>query len=106
MTRWGAKEPAAIAGASLARALTLTVFGPDLLASYRLPVQSEVIIGRAAEARVRIPHPSISRQHAKLHLGTSLFVEDLGSSNGTHVAGCRLARGERRLVALGEPVEM
>jgi two-component system, NtrC family, response regulator AtoC len=89
-----------------ARALTLTVFGADLLASHRLPCQSEVIIGRAAEAMVQIPHTSISRQHAKLYLGTPLAIEDLGSTNGTRVAGCRIAPGERRIVSLGEPVEM
>jgi transcriptional regulator with PAS, ATPase and Fis domain len=94
------------AGASLERELTLSVFGAELFASHRLPVDSEISIGRGQHATVQVHHSSISREHAKLHLGAALAIEDLGSTNGTRVGGRRLVPGERRLVSLGEPVEM
>jgi DNA-binding NtrC family response regulator len=35
-----------------------------------------------------------------------LAIEDLGSSNGTVVRGRKLARGERRAIAVGEPIDL
>ena len=41
----------------------------------------------------------VSRQHAKLHReGDNLFLEDLGSSNGTFLNGRRLGSHEKRMV--------
>ena len=42
------------------------------------------VIGRRPDAGLRIPLPSVSRDHCELvHDGRSLSVRDLGSSNGT-----------------------
>jgi two-component system response regulator AtoC len=57
-----------------------------------LPAEGSLVIGRGAEADVRIDHTSVSRRHAILHLGEPMRVEDLGSSNGTWVEGKRLER--------------
>ena len=48
-------------------------------------------VGRAAESEVRIDHSSVSRKHARIHVGDSIRIEDLGSANGTIVGRRRLA---------------
>ncbi len=50
--------------------------------------EDEVVIGRDIAAQIFIPDPSISRRHARVFLsGGQYFVEDLNSSNGTHLNG-------------------
>ncbi len=45
-------------------------------------------VGRASESAVQIPVPRVSKNHAVIRVaGESLFVKDLGSSNGTEVNG-------------------
>jgi DNA-binding winged helix-turn-helix (wHTH) protein len=58
----------------------------------RLPLASgENIVGRAAQADVRIEHSTVSRRHARIVVaGGEARVEDLESKNGTRVAGSRL----------------
>ncbi|MDX2114885.1 MAG: FHA domain-containing protein [Planctomycetota bacterium] len=42
------------------------------------------IVGRRPDAELRIPLPTVSRDHCEIiHDGSSLSVRDLGSSNGT-----------------------
>jgi two-component system response regulator AtoC len=48
-------------------------------------------VGRAADSEVRVDHSSVSRKHARLHVGDSIRIEDLGSANGTIVGRRRLA---------------
>ncbi len=52
------------------------------------------VIGRDEDVAVRIDAPSVSRHHARLTVaaGEPPTLEDLGSKNGTWVAGRRLAR--------------
>lgn len=53
------------------------------------------LVGRDG-AGVLLADPTVSRRHAQLTLeGALLYVEDLGSTNGTSVAGRKLAAGER-----------
>ena len=53
---------------------TITVMGPAC------------IVGRSAEAGICIPESSVSKMHARLFIEDGqLFVEDLGSTNGTYV---------------------
>jgi len=50
--------------------------------------QGVVVIGRGAEAGLRVPVASVSRRHATiLRDGDQVTVEDLGSRNGTRVNG-------------------
>jgi DNA-binding NtrC family response regulator len=68
------------------------------------------VMGRGGDADIRVDDPSLSRLHARLTIETegslSLRLEDLESSNGTHVRGARLAPGEVADVALGEAFDL
>jgi len=58
---------------------------PQRLRPYRIE-QPETIIGRNADAHLVLNDPSVSRKHARILSQNSDFIlEDLGSSNGTHV---------------------
>ena len=49
------------------------------------------ILGRSREATLPLPHPLVSRQHCELLAkDDSLFVRDLGSTNGTFVGSERV----------------
>jgi two-component system, NtrC family, response regulator AtoC len=75
----------------------LLVTGEGLLSSYELD-ERDLIIGRSEECDVRIDHRALSRRHAVVHAGTPATVADLGSTNGTRIAGA-VHRG-------GEPVDL
>jgi diguanylate cyclase (GGDEF)-like protein len=63
--------------------------GKRLGSRFRLRHGSTLEIGRDPEAGICIGEvPSISRRHARLrYSGRSVFIEDLGSTNGTYVNG-------------------
>jgi ABC-type multidrug transport system ATPase subunit/pSer/pThr/pTyr-binding forkhead associated (FHA) protein len=62
-------------------------------------------IGRTAKNDIQVEHPQVSSKHALLHkLGDQLFIEDLGSANGTYVRGQRIAAHERVKVSAGEKI--
>jgi transcriptional regulator with GAF, ATPase, and Fis domain len=71
-----------------------------------LPARGKLTLGRGNDADVRIDHTSVSRRHAALVLGESMRVEDLGSSNGTWVAGNRLEPNASAPVAPGTLIEL
>ncbi len=53
-----------------------------------------IVIGRDPSADVAIPERSLSRRHARFTLQHGdVLVEDLGSTNGTFLAGQRVERG-------------
>ncbi|HVK86028.1 MAG TPA: sigma 54-interacting transcriptional regulator [Kofleriaceae bacterium] len=74
------------------------------LATMRLPPRPEIVIGRAPDCDVVVDDPSVSRRHASLDASGS--VRDLGSRNGTTVAGKRLARGESAPLGVGGVAEI
>ncbi len=82
----------------------LRVIGTDLFDTHVLPASGRVVLGRSSEADVNLPHSSVSRRHAVLHLGPAIEIEDLGSANGTLVGLRALSAGEKVAIALGEPV--
>src|SRR5260221_14700861 len=54
-------------------------------------IGSGLTVGRSAECGLRLTEGSPSRQHARLILeGDQLWVEDLGSTNGSFVNGVRV----------------
>ena len=60
-------------------------------AAYELPDTGESIIGRDRDARIHIDADSVSRRHARLRAtGDDVVIEDLGSKNGTWIAGSRI----------------
>jgi transcriptional regulator with PAS, ATPase and Fis domain len=65
-----------------------------------------VVIGRGDECEVQVLHGSVSRRHVELSFGPPLAVRDLGSSNGTRVAGRTLLGGDAVPLAFGVAVEI
>ncbi len=58
---------------------------PQRLRPFRIE-KAETIIGRDADADLVLNDHSVSRKHARLtRRNGEFYVEDLGSSNGTHV---------------------
>ncbi|MDO4590836.1 MAG: FHA domain-containing protein [Slackia sp.] len=66
--------------------------GPKELRGVKTAVRGPVIVGRAPGADIVIGAGYVSARHARFSLmGASLFVEDLGSTNGTAVNGRRIS---------------
>ncbi len=74
--------------------------------SFVLPPVGSLVVGRGEEAEIRIDDRSVSRRHAVLHLGRTLQLEALTSSNGTHVRGVLLAPGDRTDVEPGDVITL
>lgn len=71
--------------------------GPKELRGVSIAVRGPIIVGRSPGADIVIGAGYVSGRHARFSLmGQNLFVEDLGSTNGTAVNG--------RLI--GEPVAL
>lgn len=69
--------------------ILITSEGQELLRRTLRP--GEYIIGRAAACELCVPSTTVSRKHAKLTVNFSnLFLEDLGSFNGTTLNGGRI----------------
>ena len=65
--------------------------GPKELRGVSIVVRGPVIVGRSPSADIVIGAGYVSARHARFSLmGQSLFVEDLGSTNGTLVNGQRI----------------
>jgi two-component system, NtrC family, response regulator AtoC len=75
--------------------------------SQPLPARGTLLIGRTAEAGIRLDHPSVSRRHAMLVLdGERMRLDDLGGSNGTFLNGQRLAPRSQTWLSTGALVEV
>jgi hypothetical protein len=74
-------------------------------AGVMIPVCDEpMLVGRDPTAQVIIDDPSVSRFHANLHVAPDgIWVEDLGSSNGTMINGVRV---ERELLRPGDALDI
>lgn len=65
--------------------------GPKELRGVSIVVRGPVIVGRSPSADIVIGAGYVSARHARFSLmGQNLFVEDLGSTNGTLVNGQRI----------------
>lgn len=71
---------------------------------FPLRMNREIIIGRSSDLDMVLVEDMVSRRHAKLSsTDTDVFIEDLGSTNGTFVNGEKISRsklseGDRILV--------
>jgi two-component system, NtrC family, response regulator AtoC len=63
--------------------LHVVVSGSEMHESVVLPEQGLLSVGRGDNADIRILDPQSSREHARLHVGQGVWIEDLGSVNGT-----------------------
>jgi len=58
-----------------------------------IPVAERTEIGRALDCDISILEPALSRKHAEIEPdGDDLYLQDLGSANGTHVNGEKVDR--------------
>ena len=62
-----------------------------VLAELTLDIHTSLSIGRSDNNDLVLASPQISRQHAKINrIGDGLYIQDLGSSNGTFVNAQRI----------------
>ncbi|MBV9834646.1 MAG: adenylate/guanylate cyclase domain-containing protein [Alphaproteobacteria bacterium] len=82
---------------------------------YRLSLATEmldrpegIVIGRqSGGCDVVVSHESVSRRHARLTRdGVVLFIEDLGSTNGTLINGIQQAAGRKAPVLVGKTLSL
>ena len=67
-------------------ALELVVVASDRIRVTPLPARGDLMLGRGDECEIRVDHRSVSRRHAVLHVFDEVvWIEDLGSANGTFV---------------------
>jgi DNA-binding NtrC family response regulator len=87
-------------------ALHVTAMGPNLFLTVPLPASGKVSIGRDETADVRILDEGASRLHAELHVGegAALYIEDLGTRNGTFLREERIAPRRRVAFQPGEAI--
>ena len=79
------------------RTVLVTLQGPDAGRHFVCEEES-TSIGRQGDCAVCLESPAVSRVHARvLHKDGDVYVEDLGSSNGTFVNGERI-HGRRALI--------
>jgi two-component system, NtrC family, response regulator AtoC len=88
------------------RGARLLIVGAGSSSTIPLPRSGEIVIGRGRECEARIEDPAISRQHARLHLGERIELEDLGSANGTLVRNVLLGANQKIEVLPGDTVEI
>ncbi|HVR02819.1 MAG TPA: sigma 54-interacting transcriptional regulator, partial [Polyangia bacterium] len=86
--------------------LHVTAMGPNLFLTVPLPASGTVSIGRDEGADVRILDEGASRLHAQLHVDErgQIFIEDLGTRNGTFLREERLAARRRVAFQPGEAI--
>jgi hypothetical protein len=71
----------------------LVVVSPEAMKGYEFPVGSEMTVGRAGGCAVLLPADTfVSQLHARLfRRDGDIFVEDLGSTNGTFLNGKKVS---------------
>jgi len=97
-------EVAAAKPHSRDRACVLVLSGSRVGSLFHLE-RAEMIVGRSQRADIAVDDDGVSRSHARLRReGEAVWLEDLGSRNGTFVNGVRV-RGPIRL-ADGDKVQL
>jgi diguanylate cyclase (GGDEF)-like protein len=81
----------------------IVLAGENLGRMYRIE-QAEVVMGRAAEANIRLEDDGVSRRHAKIcQQDGEVWVEDMKSANGTIVNGQTV---QRAVLRDGDKIQM
>jgi two-component system response regulator AtoC len=92
--------------ASAATALVLTVIDEGRVRLFPLPAAGVVVIGRGEQADVRLGDTRVSREHARLHIGECIEIEDLNSANGTLLQNRALPAWTRAVLQPSEGVSL
>jgi pSer/pThr/pTyr-binding forkhead associated (FHA) protein len=93
--------PRAALDATIPAGIELVVDNGETIATRRLG--RRILVGRAPSADVRIDDPRVSRLHARIEMrDDGVYVEDLGSRNGTLVDGAPVASS--RQLANGDEI--
>jgi predicted component of type VI protein secretion system len=78
--------------------------GPNAGKSFPL-IKPEMLVGRESNMDVVIKDPEVSRKHARVFMqGSSYYIEDLGSTNGTSINGQRISGAH--LLQVGEVITL
>jgi ABC-type multidrug transport system ATPase subunit/pSer/pThr/pTyr-binding forkhead associated (FHA) protein len=76
-------------------------------ASINLQSRSEFRVGRDPNNDQVIPHPSVSRFHARIERqNESFYITDLNSTNGTYVNGRGIQANKRRILNAGDLISI
>ena len=80
------REPVAASRGATRVTQTIAPGGWLVLSGRRIPIEGEVVVGRAPEVTLTIDDAEVSRRHARVYRdGSGFTVEDLGSRNGTYL---------------------
>ncbi len=63
----------------------LVILGRDGAVPLAFPTAGQILIGRDDDTDLRLVDPRASRHHARITIGETIEIEDLGSANGTRV---------------------
>jgi hypothetical protein len=85
--------------------LVLVAFCEEQVIPFELPAEGAVTMGRGEGCELGVEHPSVSRAHARFHVGQPVTVEDLDSRNGTRVRGIPIRSKHRVSVQPGDVIE-
>jgi two-component system cell cycle response regulator len=100
-TRIGDKAPESAGAGKRDRPYFIVLAGTNIGKTFK--VGGELVIGRSSEASVRLEDDGVSRRHARVFsIGEELWIEDLGSANGTIVNGESTGR---RLLQDGDKIQ-
>jgi two-component system, cell cycle response regulator len=85
------------------RAHLIVLAGESLGQMYRVD-RAETVIGRASDADIRVQDDGVSRRHSKIvQASGEVWIEDMGSANGTYIEDSRV---ERRLLRDGDKIRI
>ncbi len=88
------------------RSLCVVVIGEGPVLTFRCPDRGSVTIGRSDKNDIAITDAAVSREHAIIHVGETLELEDLGSGNGTRVRGERAPANQRVRIEPRQIIEL
>lgn len=69
--------------------------------------KNTVVVGRSKQCDVAIESDTVSRQHCQFHVGINeIFIEDLGSGNGTYVNNALLPAKQKIPLKIGDSIRI
>jgi FHA domain len=95
--------PAPALDVEISTGIELTVSWAGTIKTHRFG--RRVLVGRAPNADLRLDDPQVSRLHARIEMrDDGVYVEDLGSRNGTRVDGANVTGS--RCLRVDEEIEI